>query len=255
MKSICNALLHRRESDSDDLDFDMDRELDRQAEQQLDKDCIAEIDRYRRMDEWTSSYQNLYSRTAIDCQRRLMKAKVVDFDLVQFLQYTRAGTFNLLRLEAFEMLVDFDIFQNLELLIWFIYAMSSDSSPWIRQNLHRIFGKGLAAVAFGEESAQTKSALHDNLIIEQESSTEVRQANLARKQTVPGALEALRHDLSGNAALKEALWAACNSTCVGLVELVDFVDICNILYESIDSKKVVLKYPRYWKVEYLGKVR
>jgi transcription initiation factor TFIID subunit 2 len=133
--------------------------------------------------------------------------------------------------------------------------MSSDSSPLIRQNLHRLFGKGVAAVAFGEESAQIKPALHDNLIIEQESSTEVRQANLARKQTIPGALEALKHDLSGNTTLKEALWAACNSPCVGLVELSDFVDICNILYEPVDSMMVVLKYPRYWKVEYLRKVR
>ena len=39
-----------------------------------------------------------------------MKAKVVDLDLIQFLQYTRAGTYDLLRLEAFEILVDFDIF-------------------------------------------------------------------------------------------------------------------------------------------------
>ena len=133
--------------------------------------------------------------------------------------------------------------------------MSSDLSPWIRQNLQRLFGKGLAAIAFGEQSAQARSVVHDNLIIEQESSTEVRQANLARKQTVPGALEALKHDLAGNTVLKEALWAACNSPCVGLVELSDFADICSILYERVDRMVVVLQYPRYWNVEHLGKVR
>ena len=45
MKSICDALLGRKEADISDLDFDMDRELERQAEQLLDRDCIAEIDR------------------------------------------------------------------------------------------------------------------------------------------------------------------------------------------------------------------
>ncbi|PGH16361.1 hypothetical protein AJ80_05211 [Polytolypa hystricis UAMH7299] len=256
MNSICRALLGRPEADTDagEIDFDMERELARQAEQQLDEDCIAEIDRYRRMDEWTSSFQNIYSRTAIDCQRRLMKAKVIDADPVQFLQYTRAGTFDILRLEAFQNLMKFDIFQNPELIRWIIYTMSADPSPWIRLNLHHTFGRVLATVAFGEEGSQSKPAPTDGgLIIEQESSTEVRQANLARRQTVPGALEALKQELGTNPTLKEALWAACNSRNVGLAELCAFVDICSALYEPIDQTMVKLKYPRYWKMENLGK--
>ncbi|PGG99449.1 hypothetical protein AJ79_08523 [Helicocarpus griseus UAMH5409] len=254
MKSICDALLGRNdnEPDSFDIDFDMERELERQAEQQLNRDCIAEIDRYRRMDEWTSSFQNIYSRTAIECQRRFMQANLIDFDVVQFLQYTRAGTYEMLRLDAFKILIEFDIFQSPELLTWFIYAMSTDQSPWIRHNLHIAFGQGLAAIAFGEHGVEKKPEPTNNLIIEQESSTEVRQANLARKQTVPGALEALKYELEGNSALREALWAACNSPFLGLAELADFVDICSILYTPIDKIMVALKYPRYWRLEHLG---
>ncbi|KAK2745025.1 hypothetical protein FQN55_006382 [Onygenales sp. PD_40] len=252
MRSICDALLGRAEVRTDDFDFDMERELERQAEQQLDGDCIAEIDRYRRMDEWTSSFQNIYSRTAIDCQRRFMQANIIDFDLVQFLQYTRSGTFDILRLDAFKALIEFDIFRSPELLTWFIYTMSTDSSPWIRNNLHIAFGRGLAAIAFGEHDTKNQPTTDNNLIIEQESSTEVRQANLARKQTVPGALDALKGELGGNTTLKEALWAACNSPSVGLTELSDFVDICSVLYQSIDKMLVVLKYPRYWKTEHIG---
>lgn len=253
MKSICEALLGRVETEIDDGEFNMDRELERQAEQQINKDCITEIDRYRRMDEWTSSFHNLYARTAIDCQRKLMKSKLIEIDLMPFLQYTRAGSFDPLRLDAFEMLIDFEIFRFPDLLKWFIYTMSSDTSAWIRHGLHRTFGKALAAVAFGDETAK-KEPPQDNLIIEQESSTEIRQANLARRQTVPGALEALKKELSGNAALKEALWAACNSQCVGVSELCNFVYICSALYEPVDQRMVTLKYPRYWGTQHLGNV-
>ncbi|ODH28599.1 hypothetical protein ACO22_03917 [Paracoccidioides brasiliensis] len=255
MKSICDALLGRKENEprNIDMDFDMEMELERQAEQQLDRDCIAEIDRYRRMDEWTSSFQNIYARTAIGCQRRFMQAGVIELDLVQFLQYTRAGTYEMLRLDAFDILIEFDIFQIPELLTWFIYVMSTDPSPWIRHNLHLAFGRGLAAIAFGERTGENKPEHSNNLIIEQESSTEVRQANLARKQTVPGAIEALKQELGGNTTLKEALWAACNSSVVGTAELSSFVDICSVIYEPIDKIMVSLKYPRYWKMENLGR--
>ena len=243
----------KREPDSDDLVFDMDREIQRQAEAQLDRDCIAEIDRYRRMDEWTSSFQNIYSRTAIQCQRRLMQAKIIDFNMVQFLQCTRAGTFELLRLEAFETLAELDIFKHPELLTWFMYNMSSDRSPWMRRNLHRIFGISLATVAFGDDTAQAPGPA-DDLVIEQESSTEARKAILARRQTVPGAIEALKKELSGHKVLKESMWAACNSPFVALSELRDYVDICAVLYDAIKNMMVKLKYPRYWRVEYQGAV-
>ena len=257
MDAMCHALLGVNDKGNDndnDLDFDMDKEAERQQEQRLDKDCIVEIDRYRRMDEWTSSFQNIYSRTALRCQQRLMQAGRLDLDILQIVQYTRAGTFDLLRLDAFNVLVDLDIFQSPELLTWFIYTMSSDTSTWLRRNLHYLFGRALAPVAFGERANKIQSAQQDGLIIEQDSSTDVRQAILARKQTMPGALNALKKDLSGNAALKEALWAACNSPSIGIIELCDFLDLCRVLYDPVDHKIVTLKLPRYWKVEHLGKV-
>lgn len=231
----------------------MERVLETQAEEQLERDAIAEIDRYRRMDEWSSSYQNLYSRAALRCQMQLMQANLLEFDYMQFLPYTRAGTYDLLRLDAFECLVDMDLFSSIELLRWFIFTMSSDSSAWLRRRLHNIFGRALAPVAFGRGPVEP-APQNDGLIIEQESSTEVRQADLARRQTVPGAMEGLRKELSGDQILKESLWAACNSPCIGLLELSEFTDLCRILYEPIRSVPVALPYPRYWKVKHLGKV-
>jgi hypothetical protein len=123
MKSLCHAMLGRSESRSDEeLDhFDMERVLEAQVEEQLDKDAIAEFDRYRRMDEWSSSFQNLYSRAALQCQAQLMQANMMDLDLMRFIPYTRAGTYDLLRMQAFQCLVDLDISQSPELLRWLMF--------------------------------------------------------------------------------------------------------------------------------------
>lgn len=133
--------------------------------------------------------------------------------------------------------------------------MSSDNSQWFRRRLHTVFGRALASIAFfGTGRKEEPSAQMDGLVIEQEGSTEVRQADLARRQTITGALEALKREVSGNVALKDSLWAASNSPSIGVLELSNFVDLCKVLYDPVSSCVVALKYPRYWRVQHLGKV-
>lgn len=256
MRSLCHAMLGRNEPRPDDeLDhFDMERVLEAQAEEQLEKDAVAEIDRYRRMDEWSSSFQNLYSRAALQCQMELMQANILDLDPMRFIPYTRPGTYDLLRLQAFECLVELDISKSSELLRWLIFTMSSDSSAFLRRRCQALFGQTLAQIAFGRPQ-QEDTTQAGGLIIEQESSTELRQADLARRQTVPGAIEALKRELLSDTSIKEYMWAACNSPSVGLLELSQLVDLCRILFEPRTSRIARLKYPRFWKVEHLGKGR
>lgn len=183
-----------------------------------------------------------------------MKARMLDVDIVQFAQYTRAGILEELRLKAFEILLEFKLFEHPELITWYIYNMSADPSPWIRRNLYRMFGEALGAIAFGTESETSGSLESSSLVIEQESSTEARQVQLARRQTVPVALDALKQELGSNKTLKEALWAACNSPRASLVELCDFVYAVGALYHPAERALVRLKYPRYWKTQHLGNV-
>ncbi|KAJ5114505.1 hypothetical protein NUU61_000264 [Penicillium alfredii] len=253
MRSLCHAMLGRHEArPEDELNhFDMERVLETQAEEQLEKDAIAEFDRYRRMDEWSSSFQNLYSRAALHCQMELMQAKILPLDLMRFIPYTRFGTYDLLRLEAFACLVDLDIAKSPDLLRWLAFSMSADPSAWVRHQCQRLFGQALAQIAFGRPQQETPTQA-DGLIIEQESSTELRQADLARRQTVPGAIEALRQELSDDASMKDYLWAACNSPCLGALELSELTDLCRVLFEARTSRIVRLKYPRFWNVQNLG---
>lgn len=253
MQSLCEAISTHRKKDRhvDEMDLDV---LDRRdRDHQLQKDCVGIIDRYRRMDEWAGSYQNLYSRTALDCQGHLSDSRIGSVGAMHFLQYTRPGNYDMLRLTAFENLVQPAVLQNPAVLRYVTFSMSSDPSPWIRGNLRKSFGKLLAIVAIGDHKAHQVDTTED-LVIENDLNSGDQQAQAARKRLVDAALAALKDEIRDNDKLKKSLWAAVNSNILSLDELQATLDFCRMLYEPIDSFVVKIRYPRYWKVEYLGKV-
>jgi transcription initiation factor TFIID subunit 2 len=234
------------------MDLDM---LDRRdRDRQLEKDGLDIIDRYRRMDEWAGSFQNLYSRTALDCQRRLSDCKVGMVSAMHFLQYSRPGNHELLRLAAFDNLIQPDMFNNTPVLRYVAFCMSSDPSPWIRNSLQRFFGRILAAVAIGDHLKARNGGNTGELIVENELDAQHQQEEAARKRSIGAALAALKQDLGSNRNLQRSLWAAVNSDALMLHETQAMLDFCRMLYDPVDSFVLKIGYPRYWQQEYLGKV-
>lgn len=254
MQSLSEAISTHRKKDRlvDEIDLDL---LDRRdRDRQLEKECLDVIDRYRRMDEWASSYQNLYSRTALDCQRRLSDHRIGLTGSMHFLQYTRPGNYDLLRLTAFDNLIQPAALHNPAVLRYIMFCMSSDPSPWIRGNLRKSLGKLLAIVAIGDHLKAPQAEATDDLVIENDLDAGTQQAQAARKRLVDAAIAALKEEIRDNDNLKSSLWTAVNSSILSLDELLATLDFCRMLYEPIDSCVVKLRYPRYWKLEHLGKV-
>ena len=251
MKALAEALAARpspTERAFDDFEDDGDNEIFHSA-------CLDEIDRYRRIDEWIPSYHNVLSTTALDCKRILARAGIIETRPADFLQYTPDGTSEYLRLNAFGNHMSLGMIKNDAILRWFLFVLGTDPSPYVRENMLRIFEKTLGATAIGEhlETAKAQVAQQDGLVIEQESSTEDRQADLGRKQTIQGALNALRDELSANPVLKTELWNAITSPTLSLQQMGDLLDLCELLYTPTTSMVVVLKYPRYWTCRKVGK--
>ena len=217
--------------------------------------CIEEIDRYRRIDEWIPSYHNILSTTALDCKRILAKAGVLKPSPAEFLEYTPEETSDHLRLNAFENLMGLGFANHDAILRWFLFVLGNDPSPFVRDNMLRILGKTLGSIAIGEhlEAAKAQAAQHDGLVIEQEASTEARQLDIARKQTVEGALNALKDEMSSNLVLKTEIWNAITSPALTIRQLGELLDICDILYTPETSMTVRLRYPRYWTCSKIGK--
>jgi transcription initiation factor TFIID subunit 2 len=254
MQSLCEAVCTHRKKDRlvDEMDLDV---LDRRdRDRRLEKESLEVIDRYRRMDEWASSYHNLYSRTALDCQRRLSDNRIGKVGAMHFLQYTRPGNYDMLRLTAFENLSQPSVLQNPAVLRYMTFCMSSDPSPWIRASLWRSFGKLLAVVAIGDHLKAHQLETTDELVIENDAGAANQQAQAARKRAVDAAIAALKEEIGDNEDLARALWDAVNSNLLALHELQAMLDFCRMLYDPVDSLVVKLHYPRYWRVQYEGKV-
>ncbi|KAL8243616.1 hypothetical protein R6Q59_009874 [Mikania micrantha] len=216
---------------------------------QLEKSCLDEIDRYRRMDEWTSSYQNMYSRTVLECQARLSKAGIGTFSPLHFLQYTRPGNYDMLRITAYNVLTRSKLFENPSILRYILHCIVADSSPYIRESLRVFFGKALAVKAIGEARVEQKG---DGLVIEDVNLDDKENEKL-RRQTIEGSMEALRKELGQHKALKTYLWNAVCHPEIGYEDLKALLEFCKLLYEPIDTARVILPLPRYWKVQALGK--
>ena len=250
MTSLAEALSSKPVSIQDAFDMAIDSDEDLR----FYSTCVDEIDRYRRLDEWIPSYHNILSSTALACKKRFIHSGIALFQPSDFLQYTRDGTFDDLRLDAFANLLDLGAFNIDPILRWFLFVLGTDPSPYVRGHMLRILGNTLGAIAIGESSDHaSQQQQQDGLVIEQESSTEARKLDLARKQTVVGALAALKSEISTNTVLKEGLWTAIASPTLTLREIGELLELCSLLYDRESSMIVTLKYPRYWRCRKTGK--
>jgi transcription initiation factor TFIID subunit 2 len=225
-------------------------------------DAVNEIERYRRMDEWISSYHNIYTVTAIDCTFRLVKSGLLKLDVVEIYKYTQEGTNDMVRLKAFSCLIGLGLLKNPIILSFVIFALAHDPSRFVRDSIHGMLGKGLGSIAIGEgvkkaKEERTSDTATDGLIIEQDKdvSTEARADEISRMHDINKALEALKTEFADNVSLKESLWSAVNSPDITLREMGNLLDICRMLYDKADRHIVALKYPRYWSVKHEGEVR
>ncbi|CAK7229490.1 Transcription initiation factor TFIID subunit 2 [Sporothrix curviconia] len=145
-------------SDDFNLGADIDRmEIDTE-DQQLLEVALAEIERYRRMDEWTSSYQNVWTTAALEAKRKLMKTGAIPVDALEFVRYLQDGTIDTVQLKACEALIDLGLMLRPAILKLLLATMTTHNSPYMRDQLFKLFCKGLASIAFGEHSGASSTA-------------------------------------------------------------------------------------------------
>ncbi|KAJ4296050.1 Transcription initiation factor TFIID subunit 2 [Collariella sp. IMI 366227] len=213
---------------------------------------IEEIDKYRRMDEWTSTYKNIWTTTALHCKMRLMKARVIPLAPIEFVQYLQEGNLDLIRIEAFDCLVELGFLAKVPIMKLLLASVSSDPSPFIRDRLFKIFCKGIAAVALGEsKAAQTEpdQLVDDSGLVVELGEAEIQQRKLdaTRSQSIPQAVAALKEELKGNTELQAAMWRAVESPQTSVKEKFQLLTICSAMFEADDSLLMTFNYPKFWK--------
>ena len=167
------------------------------------------IERYGRIDEWISSYHNLYSTTVMYCMQRLMEDNVINRRTTDFLQYSRDGNLDVVRLKAFDCLIRLGMMCNSAFVSYILSAIENDPSPYFRNEILQLFWQGLGTLAINQTSDTSRNGIsietQGSLIIEQEATTENKTQDLVRARTVPGMLDELRKKLGEDDKIKRAL--------------------------------------------------
>ncbi|OTA64225.1 hypothetical protein K449DRAFT_328323 [Hypoxylon sp. EC38] len=216
--------------------------------------ALEEIERFRRRDEYSPSYQNCFTIAALEAFCLLMKAKVIPTDPIMFVQYLQDRTFDLVRIKACESLVELGMLNNPTFLRFFLTLISTDPSPYVRDRLFKALCQGLGSIAIGESEEPEKQApsepAKDDLIVEKDDSTiETKKKSKARKIDFSVALAALKAETAEKEDLQDAIWKAIDSPILTLSERIKLLELCSILVEEEPSLVLNFEYPSYWTVE------
>jgi transcription initiation factor TFIID subunit 2 len=216
--------------------------------------AIAQIERHRSIDEFESSYQNIYSITALECLQRLSKAGVAQDKKAELMKYVRKGNATNVRLTAWRCLSEVGILRGMKSMRYLLHCLQEDPSPEFRYGLLAVFGEALGHIALGDPEPERVAPppATDGLVLEQEASNEARRVEATRKTTPEGALVALKNTLQNEGVFAEALWYAVTSPDITLDETAALCDIAALIYEPIVSLRICLRLPRMWSCTHEG---
>ncbi|THX26989.1 hypothetical protein D6D12_05813 [Aureobasidium pullulans] len=238
--------------DDDDL---MQENLE---DEKFQKEAINELERYRRIDEWISSYQNIYSVTALECMRKLFEHGVVKNKKAEILQYTQSGNADEVRLAAWDSLVRLKLARRPQVLKYLLHCLSDDPSPYFRDQLLQVLGRALGTIALKTHEAEKhapKPVETGGLVLEQEEPLAVQSVPLhdIGKSPPELALLALKAALVDDEVFKAALWHVIQSPILAIPEVVSFLDIAALIYDASNGLVVHLRLPRYYSATNIGK--
>ncbi|KAF7193437.1 Transcription initiation factor TFIID subunit 2 [Pseudocercospora fuligena] len=265
MTCLTDALVasHRIVEPKQTFEFNFDDDMGMEEDQEpinpnaaFEQEAINVIERYRRLDEWIVTYQNIYSTTAIECLQKLTKAGVVKDKAKELLQYTRDSTADNVRIQAFHCLTEIGLTRKSSVMKHLLYNLVHDRSPYFRDRLLRCFGEALGHIALsdGEEKTAAPAPVNDGgLIIEDAGSNEARRIEATRKTTPEGAIAALKIALGNDEVFKQALWYATTHPSIAIDEIGSFCDVAALLFDPVTSHTVTLKLPRPYRCEHMGK--
>ncbi|KAJ4266200.1 Transcription initiation factor TFIID subunit 2 [Fusarium torreyae] len=257
VEALATSLIPSKQDDW----FAMQNKIPNEDEKQFLDRAIEQIERVLRRDEWTNSYQNVWTIAGLTAKQRLMKAEVIPKKYIDFGQYLLDGTRDLIRIKAFEALIDLGAMMDPAVFSLLTYSLITDRSPYVRNKLIEASASGLAAIAFGEHAKVTKNEPppedeEGDLLLVQDSAQEIeaRKEMFARKENLDAALRALRREMEETYGSDErhysiAMRKALDHPSLGRGEMESMLDLAAMMFEEAGDWVVTLPLPKAWKVE------
>lgn len=124
----------------------------------------------------------------------------------------REGVFDVLRAQAFEILLHLGALRHAPLIKLVFSTLRSDPSPFMRRRLVQAIGWGLGSMALTGRVDVKSQERGDEMVIEEDAAQSVAvRKDLLDRASISGAIEALRKELSEDETLKTEIWECAKS--------------------------------------------
>ncbi len=210
----------------------------------LRKAAMAEIERHQRMDRWIPSFQNVVTRACLEAKQTMIKAGLLKEDLRELMLYTRGSNLDLVRVQAFRILLQKDAVSREPLTRYVFETLITANSLFIKSSLISSLTLAIAMKAVGSHDEEQVQPTDINEMIVEEDVTdraEERKAKFGR-ENVNGAIKALRSACSSNVSFRACIWLATRCTELDISLRLILLDICRLAFEFKSSLLVVLKF-------------
>jgi transcription initiation factor TFIID subunit 2 len=166
-----------------------------------------------RMDRWVPSFQYTVSQAALAAKEQLSLMGIGTLTFGELLLSTREGVFDVLRAQAFDILLNLGALRHPPLVKFIFFTLRNDPSPFIRHRLVRAIGRGFGSIALTGNVQVKNHAAGDEMVIEEDAAQSVAvRKDLLERASISGAIQALRKELSADETLKEEIWDCARST-------------------------------------------
>ena len=125
----------------------------------------------------------------------------------KLLQYTRPGTYERLRVEAFSSLFRLGGLANPVVWHYVISTLRTEPSPYIKSQILYGLAIGLGTIALKSEAMSEAHLLDDGGIIEEDAAEVAKvQIEAHKRASIEGAINGLRQDISSLTTISDELW-------------------------------------------------
>src|SRR5271170_4911879 len=125
MKAITVAMIS---TERDTFQFAFGNEDD-----DIKKTVSSELERLLRMDRWLPSFQYTISQAALSSKEQPALTGIGTLTFSDLLLYSREGIFDVLRAQAFDILLNLGALRHSALIQLIFFTLRNDPSPYIRR--------------------------------------------------------------------------------------------------------------------------
>jgi transcription initiation factor TFIID subunit 2 len=170
--------------------------------------AFAELERLLRMDRWIPSYQYTISQAALSSRERLSQKGIGSLPFSDLLLYCREGIFDVLRAQAFDILLNLGALRHESLIKFIFFTLRNDPSPFIRRRIAKAIARGMGSMAL--TGKVTRVGEGDEMVIEEDAAQSISvRKDILDRASISGAISAIRKELSSNETLKSETWKSC----------------------------------------------